>query len=576
MEILSELMLPKGFDVVWGLCTDTITSKIKFAAEQQQINEKLEAYLSRKLKDNWFCTPEEEIDFEGLANYIRENLVSDVETCLCGQTEERKLAREDILEKAVIYASANTTLSRQRAQKMVSDVVEMLKVFWRTQVPKGLRMTSGEIIDDINQNTNEQLQKVDDKLNDLTNEIKNISGIREEMSFHQNAKLLRNGKISEVEENLNITLNGLAGQHALPGLFKYHAKTIGDRYRLVSVPIHPDACKLYPPKIKGIADLKIKEVDKKLWEDDIVDYANRHQLDITMTVRNAEKYLGEIKDPSQAEAEMMKGKDYIIHPKPFPPAFPCSIMGDGNTIVPYLLLRTVDISDDGVYTVTNDEQKGRQFKFTLKLNPKNKKTDFNFSATGFGNRGRLQILKAMKALRECNDIKLYLLEQNTELICGRFNALDLEEIRSMEETISILEQVLDIEKYLHKELPVPGLVSTDQLDGLEYMSELIRGGVCVSTWKSVSCNFTIDEKNKKVLLDGPNMEYTLEFNGTIKFNLWENKLVLPIKRRYVCVKFENYEKIKQKIAVLDIGDCIQVTFVPGSKGDKVEERLLTS
>ena len=71
MEILSELMLPKGFDVVWGLCTDTITSKIKFAAEQQQINEKLEAYLSRKLKDNWFCTPEEEIDFEGLANYIQ-------------------------------------------------------------------------------------------------------------------------------------------------------------------------------------------------------------------------------------------------------------------------------------------------------------------------------------------------------------------------------------------------------------------------------------------------------------------------------------------------------------------------
>lgn len=81
---------------------------------------------------------------------------------------------------------------------------------------------------------------------------------------------------------------------------------------------------------------------------------------------------------------------------------------------------------------------------------------------------------------------------------------------------------------------------------------------------------------RQVLLDGPNMEYTLEFNGTIKFNLWENKLVLPIKRRYVCVKFENYEKIKQKIAVLDIGDCIQVTFVPGSKGDKVEERLLTS
>lgn len=92
MELLSELMLPKGFDAVWGLCTDTITSKIKSAAEQRKINEKLEAYLSRKLKENWFCTREEEIDFEGLATYIRENLVGDIEICLCGQTEERKLA----------------------------------------------------------------------------------------------------------------------------------------------------------------------------------------------------------------------------------------------------------------------------------------------------------------------------------------------------------------------------------------------------------------------------------------------------------------------------------------------------
>lgn len=149
MGILSELMLPKGFDAVWGLCTDTITSKIKSTAEQQQINEKLEAYLSRKLKENWFCTREEEIDFEGLANYIRGDLLADVEIRLFGEKQERELARKRILEKAAIYASANTTLSRQRAQKMVSDVVEMLNNFWHTKVPKELRMMSGEIVDEV-------------------------------------------------------------------------------------------------------------------------------------------------------------------------------------------------------------------------------------------------------------------------------------------------------------------------------------------------------------------------------------------------------------------------------------------
>ena len=132
----SEMALPKSFDVVCGLCTDTIISKIKSFAEQQKINEKLENYLSRKLKDNWFCTREEEIDFEGLANYIRGDLLADVEIRLIGKKEERELARKRILEKAAIFASANTTLSRQRAQKMVSEVVEMLNNLWHTKVPK--------------------------------------------------------------------------------------------------------------------------------------------------------------------------------------------------------------------------------------------------------------------------------------------------------------------------------------------------------------------------------------------------------------------------------------------------------
>lgn len=576
MGFLSEQVVPKGFDAILGLFTDTIISRIKSAAEQRKIKEKLEIYLSKKLKDNWFCTREEEIDFEGLANYIRGDLLADVEIRLFGEKQERELARKRILEKAAIYASANTKLSTARAQHMANDVVEMLKNFWRAQVPKELRMMSGEIVDTINNNTNEQLQKVDDKLNDLTNEVKNISATREEMSFHQNAKLLKNGKISEVEDNLNITLNGLAGQHALPGFFKYHAKTIGDRYRLVSVPIHPDACKLYPPKIKGIADFKIDGVDKKLWEHNIFDYANRHQLEISMTVRDAEKYLGKIKDPSQVEAELMKGKDYIISPKPFPPAFPCSIIGDGKTIVNYLLLRTTDISDDGVYTVTNDEQIGRQFKFTLKFNIKNKKTDFNFSAKGFGNLGRLEILKVMKDLRQCNDIQIYLLEKNEAFIRGNFNAWQYPEICSIEDDISFYERVLDVEKYFNIKFDVPDSVSADEFECLEYVSELIRGGTCEAEWSTFSCDFNIEEKIKETFLDPSNKEYKIQFDTTVELNLWGNKLLIPIRRLYICAKIENNKKLKQKIEVLDIGDSIKVTFIPGSGGNGVKDCLVTS
>lgn len=576
MELLSELMLPKGFDAVWGLCTDTITSKIKSAAEQRKINEKLEAYLSRKLKENWFCTREEEIDFEGLATYIRENLVGDIEICLCGQTEERKLARENILEKAVIYARANTTLSRQRAQKMVSDVLEMLKVFWRTQVPKELRMMSGEIVDDINHNTDVQVQKISDKLNHSTDEIKNEISQSTTMSLDKNAQMLHSGQISKVEDNLNVTLNGLAGQHSIPDFFKYQAQYIGDKYRLISIPIRPDACKIYPPKIKGIADFKIDGVDKSLWKHNIFDYANRHQLEITMTVRDAEKYLGAIKDPSQVEAEMMKGKDYIISPKPFPPAFPCSIVGDDNTIINYLLLRTIDISDDGIYTITNDEQKCRQFKFELKFNSKNKKTDFNFSAEGFGNQGRLEILKVIKALRQCTDIKIYLLEKNEELLRGYFKAWEYTGFGSIEDEIAFYEQVLAIEKHFHKQLKIPATISATEIESLEYVSELIRGGVCVAEWNTLTCSFNIEEEIKEAFLNPSNKEYEIQFSTTIEADLFGNKLLVPVRRIYICAKPENYKKLKQKIEVLDVGDSTKVTFVPGSGGNRVEDRLLTN
>lgn len=558
---------PKVFDAVWGLFTGAIVEKIKDATERKKIEEKLKEYLSRELDKNLHVSREEEIDFEGLANYIRGDLLEDVERCLCGQTEERKFAREKILEKSVTYAGANTRFSTERARKMVSDIIKILKKFRYDRAPINDRIMSAEIIDDVNRNTTEQIQR-------STDEIKQAINCLPIMSLDNNILLLKDGNIGAVEDNINTLASALSSAHPLSAYFRYEMKPIGNRNRLVSAPINLEACKLYPPKIKGIAELEIEGVDKKFGDDDIFNYANRHQLDITMTVRDAVKVLGPIKDPSQAEAEAIKGKKCIISPKPFPPAFPCCITGDGKTIVNYLLLRTIDISDDGVYTITNDEQKNRKFGFTLKFNPKNKRTDFNFSAHGFGNPGRLRILKIMRDLRQCNDIRVCLLDQDAELICERLDELDSAEICSMEEEISIFEQVLSIEKYFGTELNVPEYNTRTQIEYLAYISGLICDGVCQSEWDELFCDLDIDEQMKKDLLHASNKEYRIQRDGTVKLDLWGKRFTLPISRIYFCAKIDNYEKLKQKLEVLDIGDTIKVKFVPGTGGNTVQDRLL--
>ena len=42
------------------------------------------------------------------------------------------------------------------------------------------------------------------------------------------------------------------------------------------------------------------------------------------------------------------------------------------------------------------------------------------------------------------------------------------------------------------------------------------------------------------------------------------------------MKVDSPERLKQKLQVLDIGDVIKITFVPGSGGNEVEDRLRSS
>lgn len=77
-------------------------------------------------------------------------------------------------------------------------------------------------------------------------------------------------------------------------------------------------------------------------------------------------------------------------------------------------------------------------------------------------------------------------------------------------------------------------------------------------------------------MSSPGKEYTIQRDGTIGIDLWGSKFKLPIRRVYVCAKILNYKRIKEKLQVLDIGDSLKVTFVPGSGGNSVADRLRSS
>lgn len=94
-------------DTVLGLIADigldAAKGRYKITRDELQARAKLTDYLARQQKYNFNCSLEEEIDFEGLAEYIRSNLMDDVKNRLFGTRKERGIARQAIADKAAYY-----------------------------------------------------------------------------------------------------------------------------------------------------------------------------------------------------------------------------------------------------------------------------------------------------------------------------------------------------------------------------------------------------------------------------------------------------------------------------------------
>lgn len=559
-----DTVISTALEVIKGWGVNAFRSRYKAHMEAKEIARRLESYLSRKMGENFFASREEEIDFGGLAEYVKGEMIDDVSTSLFGDREQRKKARKKILEKASSYAQKNSTISQDRAIELVSASIDILTDYFRNNIPRELRQIEGEMTDAV-------CTHVDEKAREITERISE-AGI---MSIDNNIQLMHRGNFGELEENFGIVLDSLSAQHELAPWYGVEPRTIGKECRLVSVPKLPEAYKMYPPIMKSVAKFEIDGTEREFSVPDIFEYANRHQMKITMTIQEAEKYLGPRRDPFQVEAEQEIGKKYVIRPKPFPPAFPCKIIGDDKVIVDYLLLRTVEILDDGTYIVTNDEQKSRLFKVEVRINPEKNVFDIQFVGDGFGNQGRLDALKTLKLLEPCSNVVLHSYEVNGVLASGTYKDSCCTMFGSIDEDIRFYERVIAVEKFFGKQIDVPNIFNQEQVECLKYISDLIGGRICEIQREvdSFTCEFVIGDKFKCDFQNITGKEYRLELVCNAKICLWESEFIIPIIRTLNRVVIDEYDKVLRKIEVLDVGDVIKIKFISGEHGMTVQDRL---
>lgn len=546
-------MITRIIDYVADFGVELIKDKINNEREKKEIRDRLANYIKREQSINFDCTPEEEIDFGGLIQYIQTNFLDDVQLRIFGNKEERDRAREDIKAKAIINAKANNSLSEERAVKIIETVFDILYNFYNSAQNKDLRLMAAQI-----ENT----------VIDQADEIKEIIKEGISTSIDKNVSLMKKGEISEVEDKVKTMLNTLGCTHNLYP--DYQLVYDSEKNIFYSKPLSKEALEKYPPRISctGTVEMNGKNIDTI--DVETINYANRHQYPLKLNVVTAKKMLGDIVDPVQHEAEELMGTSIIIPPKPFPKAFPCSISINDAVMFDYILFRIEEILDDETIIMTNREQENCPFKMKLSINVKLQCMDLSIQKNNnITNEETLHYLKFLLRGKTGGIISIKILSLRKELGSGKLDCLNYDTgFGSVENEVAFYEKIVAIEHHFYRTISVPKEIEYCDFKMISYLYALINGDECKDECASFSIQLPVTEQLRQIILESNNKKSSLSYVGTIYVPIFNEMYEIAIIKTFESVVYDNLEKLKKLVELLDIGDEIKLKFLPYD-GDKI-------
>lgn len=526
----------------------------KHRLSEAKAKEKLSEYLARMEKYNINCSLEEEIDFEGLAGYICGDLMDDVKLRLFGTKKERGVARQTIMDRAAHYAQAKTNLSNERARYLAGTTVDILRRYYRSITERDLLLLEAEIEDAIISEVTEQHQELNKKIDALSDKIQNGSLISTDKAL----MLANSGRLDEVERAFSAAFAVLNDTHRLK---PYYGFSMADSAHMKSVPLLPDAVELYPPRLEfkarsiTMGGIPIPNIDSN-----ILTRAYQSQNPIEFDVIEAKKYLGNVLDPIQHEAEELTGRHIVMKPPAFPEAFPCNVIIDGEIAVEYLFLRTKQINDDGTMIVTNDEQDNFNFRVTLSLRYTTSTFSFAVSILNHSNADSLRYRQFLKKAMAAKSIVLKSLKHNT-IIAASKSPLMPDNCAKIDLEIDFLQKVVTIESYFHKVLIIPDEIELSDHKTINYLYAMIVEGKYCGVCGGFSMTFNVTDELRQMLYDLDGTTIVFYCNIGMSIELFNQILDFQITREIKGMRLEDSEKAKKKLDVLDNGEPIVIPFV---------------
>lgn len=552
-----DILIEKCIEVCISLGKKRYDGRVQTAELRKSVSNFFESNL--KEIDNF--PNNSQIDYQGLINYFDKSLDNDIEDALFNQNSViRKNKRDEIVSKSIYSAQVTSNNEIDFVRKFVFDYLDIVKDFYKRKIDKKYWLLEDELISKIEDIT----IKENDKL---------YNSIVDTLSFERNIiDAAKNRNYGEIEGQMHLLNEKISLEHPLYPAYGFNY--LGGK--MISVPRSEDAVKQNPPNFLLTGELKVgNEIIGEL-DNEIVQYADRHQLQIKLTVQEAKKFLGVTIDPIQYEAEDMIGRVLVRNPKPFPPAFPCKIIIDDIVFYDYVELRTKEILDDGTFVIENYEQTNCPIKVTIKIKFDNSinhnSVNYKMSIKDASNVDLLNYLKMMNQAAKGGMMQIYMLNDKLIFLEGKLTPFKYNGgFTSAEEEIDFLKRVVNIEEYFDDVVTIPEKINKDDYDSVIYLSNLIRGVAIKNTWDSISISFKYSDKNSFVVEELDGKEFRFMFSGTLEINLFEKDYSIDVAHICNCAVIKDVERIKKRLQYTDEGETVDINLVAGKDNIYIEK-----
>ena len=542
-------------DYIGNLALEAGKSYFHDKIDEKKLKKALSDYIEHHRKYNEVCTIAEEIDFQGLIDYIQSNLLDDVATRMFSHNKtERRNTREHIINKALYYSHADSDEAKHRVKKIVSITLDIIHNFYLSLNKKDYLITS-LIVDEVHDDTRELLQSSENRLTDLIEKSRSL------VSMDKAVELSKSRDFRTIENGIENMIQVVSTNHPLFPDYGYELYN----NKLRSKPLTKEAMQKHPPKYVFHGHVKVGDKPFHTPQENPFDYSYRHQLPITFEISEAEKYLGDQLDPKQDEILNFIGKTITANPPEFPTARPYSIMVGTETCFEYILLRTQEILDDGTKIISNKEQ-GNSIIFMIKTNPHSPDhPEYMISMNRPNNHDILQYVKFVFALEKYKDIHIHDLSTGKDWIAGHIENFSYKSgFPSIEEEIDFIERVCCIEDYFGVVLNPEGDISLKEIDEIRLISNLIQNELVPSQWEQATLTGIVNQDSRQRILAMNDNPFMFSYVGISQVKLFGAHFDVKYLRTYMSAQIVDLEKLKKKVELMDDGETIKIHLKPAN------------